>query len=337
MIVGMGKPKTAWPDMPPRMQPRRLKSGKVLYYYQIAGKKTPLGSDLDKAKKKWAELEGGQPSVRLFPQISKDYRALYVRHLSASTQEHYETALGNLDEYFKNYTLEQIEPKHIKKYMRLRSKKGAALFEKRVGSAFFNWSREEGHTKAPNPFQGVKFSKAEKRSFGPMGKRDRYVTDPEFDYVHGRGDAILQDAMDLALLSAQRPGDILKARRPDIVDGVLWFTQEKTGKRLGLRVEGDLARVLERILARKRPSIYLISNRQGQRVSYNALNARFIKARGDADWQFRDIRAKAATDSPDLKRAQELLGHANEITTTVYRRAKGDIVSPLKRAELRTD
>jgi len=333
MIPGMGRPKTVWLDVPARMSPRKLKSGKVLYYYQVAGKKTSLGSDLAKAKKKWAELEAGE-YVKLFPAVTKDYRDLYVKQLSASTQEHYETALDNLDEYLKNFTLEQVEPKHVKAYMRRRTKKGAALFEKRVGSAFFNWAREEGYTKAPNPFLGVKFSKAEKRTFGPMGKRDRYVTDEEFDQVHAAGDAILQDAMDLALWCGQRPGDILKARRQDIAAGVLWFVQEKTGKRLGLRVEGDLARVLERILARKRPSIYLISDRRGQRVSYNALNARFIKARGTADWQFRDIRAKAATDSPDLKRAQELLGHANEITTTVYRRSKGDIVSPLKRANL---
>lgn len=331
----MGRRKSAWLGEPPRFQPRRLPSGKILYYYQSAGSKIPLGADRAAALKEWARLEAGEAKVNLFPEVSKFYRASTFPGFRVSTQEHYETALANLDVAFERFTLDQIEPKHVKAYMRKRSKKGAAIFEKRVGSALFNWARQEGHTAVANPFRGVKFSQAEKRAYDvPAGERERYVTDEEFDQVHASGDDILQDAMDLALLGGQRPGDILKARRQDIVAGVLWFVQEKTGKRLGLRVEGDLARVLERILARKRPSIYLIADRRGQRVSYNALNDRFCKARGAADWQFRDIRAKAATDSPDLKRAQELLGHANETTTTVYRRAKSDVVSPLKRQNL---
>lgn len=65
--------------------------------------------------------------------------------------------------------------------------------------------------------------------------------------------------------------------------------------------------------------------------AYDTLNYKFTQARGDADWQFRDIRAKAATDSPSLKDAQLLLGHGDEATTTIYRRSKGAAVAPLKR------
>lgn len=332
-MIGVGRKKWAWPDLPPRMTARRLASGKVLYYYQAGGKKIPLGANRVTANEGWARYEAGAGLVRRFPQISADYRKATFPTFSLSTKGHYETALNNLDLAFKAFTLEQIEPRHIKDYMRRRTRKGAAIFEKRVGSTFFNWAREEGHTRADNPFRGVKFSKAESRAYGVKGKRDRYVTDAEFDQVFARGDAILQDAMDLAILTGQRPGDLLKARRQDIIDGVLWFTQIKTGHRMGLRVEGELADVLARILARPRPiqSIYLLSDQHGQRLTYDMLMGRFNKARGVDTWQFRDIRAKAATDSPDLKRAQELLGHAQETTTTVYRRSKGQIVSPLRR------
>jgi hypothetical protein len=103
-----------------------------------------------------------RPAARIaakFPRVTVLYRE-HIKGYARSTREHYCIALDNLDLAFKAFTLEQIEPKHIKAYIRRRTKKGAAMFEKRVGSAFFNWAREEGHTKAANPFHGVKFSKA---------------------------------------------------------------------------------------------------------------------------------------------------------------------------------
>jgi len=328
--MDVGRRKWVWKDMPPRMKPRRLASGKVLYYYQAAGKQTPLGSNYPAALERWAQLEAGAGNTRRFPQITAIYRAT-LDALAASTKAHYRLALDNLDLAFKAFSLEQIEPKHVKEYMRRRTKKGAARFEKRVLSAFFNWAREEGHTAAPNPCAGIKFSKAERKVYG-TGKRTVYVTDDEFRETYAKADDIVRDGMDLALLTGQRISDILKARRQDISEGVLWVAQEKTGKRLGIKVEGELHRVLERVLGRQRdvPSMYLLCDRRGQRITYAAFYARFRKT--GAAWQFRDIRAKAATDSPDLKRAQMLLGHESEQTTAgVYRRSRGEVVAPLER------
>ena len=55
------------------------------------------------------------------------------------------------------------------------------------------------------------------------------------------------DAMDLALLTGQRPADVLKLKRTDIRDGALWFVQNKTGQRLGVEITGELAAVIIRI------------------------------------------------------------------------------------------
>ena len=299
------------------------------------GKKIALGANRAAANEQWARLEGGG-SADQFPHIVSRYHQTTFEGHSLQTKRHYASALDKLMGAFKDFTLEQIEPKHVKEYMRRRTKKGAAIFEKRVLSTLFNWARGEGLTKAANPCRDIKFSKAEKRGFEPLGRRQRYVTNAEFDEVHARGDDILKDAMDLALLTGQRPSDLLKARRQDIIDGVLWVDQQKTGTRVGIRVEGALAVILERIQKRERAvqSLYLIADRRGQRVTYDALHVRFRKAVGDGGWQFRDIRAKAASDSPDLKRAQQLLGHANEQTTaSVYRRMKGNVVAPLERAK----
>lgn len=42
------------------------------------------------------------------------------------------------------------------------------------------------------------------------------------------------DAMDLALLTGQRPADVLKLKGTDIRDGALWIVQNKTGQRRAL-------------------------------------------------------------------------------------------------------
>lgn len=332
MNSGMGRPKSVWHDLPPRMSARRLASGKVLYYYQAAGKKIPLGSNLLAAKQEWARHEAGPRT--LFPDISKLYRAAALPTLAFDTKKHYEGALKRLDAYLEKVSLEQIEPKHVKDYLRRRSSKGAGMFERRILSALFNWARENGYTKAANPCHGMKFSQAERKAFKYTGKRGRYVTDAEFDHVYSRAPWLLQDAMDLALLTGQRPSDLFRATRQDIRDGVLWIEQGKTGAKVGIKVQGAIASAIERAQKRSRriQSVYLIADAKGQPLNVKRLNGLFVKARGEADWQFRDLRAKAASDSPNLKKAQLLLGHATEATTAgVYRRTKGHVVAPLKR------
>jgi integrase len=141
--------------------------------------------------------------------------------------------------------------------------------------------------------------------------------------------------MDTALLSGQRPADVLKVRRTDIRDGALWIVQNKTGARLGIEVTGELAAAIDRIKQRpcKAISAYLIQDENGQPLSQFALRSRFDKARTRAkvDFQFRDIRAKAATDTGDLAHSQKLLAYKNREMTEHYVKARqGERVRPLR-------
>ncbi len=117
---------------------------------------------------------------------------------------------------------------------------------------------------------------------------------------------------------------------------MLWFTQNKTGKKLRIEIVGELMELLDRILSREHFKIggdALLQDGNGQRLTSGALRSRFDKAREGArvDFQFRDIRAKAATDTEDLARAQKLLGHKTRSMTEHYtRNRRGDKVSPLK-------
>lgn len=63
------------------------------------------------------------------------------------------------------------------------------------------------------------------------------------------------------------------------------------------------------------------------------MRTRFDKARkaAEVDFQFRDIRAETATDTDDLARLQQLLGHNTRAMTEHYtRNRKGEKVEPLK-------
>ena len=141
--------------------------------------------------------------------------------------------------------------------------------------------------------------------------------------------------MDLAYLTGQRPADVLKMQRSDIRGDVLWLTQGKTGKKLRIEITGELAAVIARIQVRPRKAtgLALIQDEKGQRLTYFALRSRFDKARVAAgvSFQFRDIRAKSATDANDLRYAQKLLGHKHQTMTQHYtRNRRGEKIKPLK-------
>lgn len=165
--------------------------------------------------------------------------------------------------------------------------------------------------------------------------RDRYVTDAEYQAVGDVADVDLRDAMDLALLTAQRPADVLKMNRDDIAAGALLVTQNKTGKKLRIAIVGELATLIDRVLNRPRKTTgpALIQNESGERLTHYAMRSRLDKARQAAgvNFQFRDLRAKAASDTGDLGHAQKLLGHKTRDMTEHYtRERKGESVKPLR-------
>lgn len=130
-----------------------------------------------------------------------------------------------------------------------------------------------------------------------------------------------------------RTADVLKPARR--YSDVLWVVQNKTGVRLGIEVTGELADLLERINSRPKRAIsaFLIQDEDGQPLSQYALRSRFDKARNAAgvSFQFRDLRAKAATDTGDLAHSQKLLAHKNRDMTEHYVRARiGERVKPLR-------
>lgn len=325
----MGRRRTTFKDMPPGMH---LKGASYYHVTSTAPRKwTPLGKDRARALLEWARIEGTEPdpNVRTFEVIALRYEREVMPTKAARTQKDNLKELDRLRSVFGAVLIENIKPHHVRGYLDKRGQtaKARANREKALLSHIFNKAREWGYTDSPNPCQGVK-------GFTERG-RDRYVTDDEFRAVHAKADQTLRDAMDMALLTGQRPADVLKIKREDIRDGALFIAQNKTGAKRAIEIGGELALLLDRIAARRRErlSAFLIQDDNGRPLTMLALRGRFDKARTAAgvEFQFRDIRAKTASDTGDLAHSQKLLGHKSRDMTEHYVRERlGQRVKPLR-------
>ncbi|MBG6074013.1 MULTISPECIES: tyrosine-type recombinase/integrase [unclassified Polaromonas] len=325
----MGRRRASNFDDPPRFH----RKGTVWYHVSGTSPRlwTKLSSDRAEALRLWAQREGVREdeSTKLFSVVARRYVREVYPTKSIQTRLDNDKELANLSKVFAHMPIDAIEPMHIRQYMDIRGQvaKVRANREKALFSHLFNKAREWGYTATQNPCQGVKGFKESGRS--------RYITDVEFDQVKAQAHITVVDAMDLALLTGQRPADVLKLKRTDIRDGALWIVQNKTGARLGIEITGELAATIARINERPRLAIsdYLIQDENGQPLTQCALRSRFDKARmlAKVDFQFRDIRAKAATDIGDLAHAQKLLAHKNRDMTEHYVRSRmGDRVKPVR-------
>lgn len=326
----------------------RVRSGTTYYFYDAGGKprkEIPLGKDYGLAIMKYAEFERDRTADNIARQvITFDYVATqYLIHViptkAHGTQTKNRQELGKLKAFFNDPPgpLEAIQPIHVRQYIRWRKDAPvSANREKALLSAIWNWAREMGYTALANPCAGVKGNRED--------GRDVYIEDSLYDAVYAVAEVGLQDAMDLAYLTGQRPGDTLRMDERDLRDGILALRQAKTGTKRRIEVVGELAILIGRIKARKAShkvrSTRLIVTEDGLPMTMSMLRGRFDKAREaakipKAEFQFRDLRAKAGTDkaetSKDILQARDQLGHTTVGMTEQYiRNRRGKKITPTK-------
>lgn len=352
----MSKPKTKHRHLPPHMTVRTYtnKRGETWtgYYYEYprdtAGKRkvVPLGSDLAEAKKQWAALEH-----RAVPVDMTTIEGAYTLYMKwAENREQSKLSLRTIADrkkYWKqlkgaygNTPINALEPGHIMPYFENRSSKVSGKKELKFLSVLCNWARGKGLMRVPNPCTGLFQQMKVKEG------RDIYVEDIWLALVYKHGSPVIQDALDLAYLTGQRPADVKKMRWSQIQNGVLLVGQDKTGAKLRIIIEGRLKEVLDRVKQRGIKGLTILADPKGQPLKeFGYFRSQFDKARDAAEaeakemgidfvrFQFRDLRPKAATDLDtlhSLKAAQKLLGHTTERMTAEYiRKRRGDVVRPL--------
>ncbi len=343
----------------------------------------PLGSDYVAAVGKWAELTSKPVPVVKAPPTFVDalngydqvagYRKDVLPTKAARTQQDNEKELAWLLKFFGDppAPLDSIEPMHIGQYKRWRLKAARELAEaknaerrelgraaqpiadnvghvranreKALFSHIWNYCREHGLTKLPNPCAGVEGFHEEGRDVAPDAATVQKVVE--------HSSKPLEFAIRLGDIIGQRPADVLrvteKSIEGDVPGGILRLRQGKTKEKLRIVIEGLLADLILEIRAYKKAieaerkvyAMALLVNEEGKALTKAMLRDRFDDARALAnvpksEFQFRDLRAKAATDLDEergTRDAQSLLGHTTEGMTVNYIRHKvGKKVRPLR-------
>ena len=388
----MGRRRTVNLNCPEGMRPRKQRSG-IIYYYletvdQVTGKKKeiPLGKDFIAALQKYCELvvTSDKPAVTWLD-VTKRYQVEALLKKSPKTQADELSRLKRLNKFFEEVpSIEAIEPRHLRMYKEWRIRTKAEQEEKRIAdgkppsrkgdgtvavnreltlfSTIWTYARSKDFTRLPCPAEGVE-------RFRETGRKHIYTEDEVLEAVYQSGDQALKDALDLAYLTGQRRADVLamtesmirpaKMRQDDgssIDVRTIPVKQEKTGNKVRMIIDGDLARLVDRIIADKRAhkviSLALLVTESGERLTAQMLRGRFEKARESAakaaeesgakdmaaevrNFQFRDLRAKAGSDKAEatgsMIEAQKLLGHSAASTTEIYvRHRRGALVKPTR-------
>lgn len=355
------RPKSSGRHLPPRMLQRtkKLKSGALWVGYYYNGRdengeriEIPLGSDINEAKRRWAELDCKPTPVEtgLMKHIFDRYLRDIVPTKAPRTQKDNQGAISQLRATFDSAPVDAITPQHIAQYRDKRSAKVRANREITLLSHIFNMAREWGYTAKDNPARGIRKNKEQPRDF--------YADDAVWTAVYKQASDVLKNAMDIAYLTGQRPGDVVKIKLTDIRQDALEIRQNKTSKRLRILLNyedgtrSELGKVIDRIISEsgKVVNMHLLVNTRGESLTQWALRHHFDHARAEAaktasemetreglalaerirQFQFRDARPKAASEISDLATASKLLGHTEqEITKKVYRRI-GETVKPTK-------
>ncbi len=311
--------------------PRRMYQRRGSYFLVEAnGKWINLGRDFAQAMAKYGELVGASRRCLYLGDIIERYRIDVLPHKNSKTQKDQGRQLDRLASVFGELRPEDITPQYIYRYLDSRMKTPvAARHEVSLLGHVFSKAIRWGAANS-NPVQLVAKPKS--------NPRDRYVTDDDYFTVYNLASDRIKIAMDLALLTGLRRGDLLSLTREHLTEDGILIKTGKTGKALLIEYTPDLLAVLERAkcLRPQVPGKYIIRTKSGKAYSpsgyatnWKRVMQKAVEA-GIESFTFHDLRAKSASDTIDIQQASARLGHSStSITKRVYMRAPQK-VKPLR-------
>jgi integrase len=290
-------------------------------YVPKSGKPVSLApvSDYAGMLRKLARVIEFQPSLTTLDAIFDRYLLEVVPNKADSTQADNSRAIKRFKSVFGHLNPGDFRPCHAAEY---RDRRGAsaptsANRELELLSHVFTKAAEWGAVDR-HPIKGL-VSKI------PIPPRRRYVTDNEYKIVYRLASPMVRCVMDLALLTGLRRGDIFKLRRENLTDEGVEIVTSKTGARILYKWSPALRKVVKEAL-RLKPQVrsWIVCNRKGRQYTKNGFDSVWNRLLKKAEkkierFQFRDLRAKNASDEPELSVAQARLGHTSPaITKLVY-------------------
>ena len=318
----MGRKRTRNFDLPPRMQRRGN-----CYYYVSNGKPRkwiPLGRDLGKAKRLWADLDAGTPQGITVADLVQ--RWLDRDERAAGTMQMYRSYHKCIADAFP-IPAAQLTSRHVALWRELNAHR--KVYANGV-IALLKSSCTLGKELGLSDTLAV--------ALWPKTVRDRVLEPGEFRAIRSCAMDWLTVAMDLGYLIGARPSDLRALRWAQTDAECVWMRQQKTGQRIQWAMNDDLAAVLAR--ARQRPivGLYVVATAKGRPVSRDMMDDawhRACAAAGVVDAQFRDIRAMAAKASKEGGQDfQALLGHTTRAMSERYIKGRQTVKAEAVRRKL---
>lgn len=247
----------------------------------------------------------------------------YVPALSPRTQVDYGRHISVLRQLFGHRIAADLKPKDFGPFMDV--KKGKIQRNKLLAvlSCAFSEAVGRWYWLERNVLKDVKRH--------PASPRNRYVTDNEFNGMKALCVPRFKLAMEIALLTGQRQGDILSMKWSQVEDMHIIVYQGKTGKKLAIEVTPTLEAILDQcwnlphggcdgsafVLPTRRGIQY---TGEGFRACWQRTMRKWVKL-GNKRFTFHDLRAKSASDSETIDAAYERLGHTSmSMTRRAYDR-----------------
>ena len=229
---------------------------------------------------------------------------------------------------------EDVEPKHIYAFMRLRNAPVRANRDVAVLSNVMTQAVRMGLINT-NPCKQVRRNEEHPRT--------REVLDSEIVAFLPHCPTWLQAYIRLKLLTGLRQGDMLNIRLDQLRDDGLFIQTGKRGKRLLFTWTYDLRAAIDPIKALRHrvTSLYLInSERDGTKLTSGGFKSAWARAMAKAiesaslteTFAENDLRAKVASEAVELgQNATAMLGHSSDAVTKRHYQRGTQKVEPLRK------
>jgi integrase len=308
--------------------PQRVYLDQGTYWFRPkCGKAVNLGRDLADAITRYASLIGTTWSGRTLGDAIDRYRAQVLpTKRSKQTRADEGIALDRLKRVYGHMLPDAVSAPMLYRYLDERKNPGGrpapvaarheiALLGHVYGRAI-RWGIATG-----NPVRGL--------NYGKRGEKRRKVELEEVYRLRELASERMRVAIDLAVSTGQRRGDLLALKREQLTDEGIVFQQSKTGAGVLIEWSDDLRAIVARAkaLPPQIPADYLIRKPNGKPYTARGFSAIWQRlmakhvAAGGQRFTFHDLRSVSADGAQTAEEARDRLGHASvETTKRHYRR-----------------
>ncbi len=305
--------------------PRRMYHHHGAYYFFPKGEKAiRLSADYGEAMAKYAAIVQVKTSRCRLSAVMDAYSREKLPALKPRTREDYLDGIRRLRPVFGDMWPEDLEPKHVYQYMKMRGAPTRANREKAVLSNVMQQAIEMGLINT-NPCKQVRRNKE--------SPAVREVTESEVAAFLPFCPEWLQAYLGVKLLTGLRQGDMLRLNLFAIRDDGLFVETGKTGKRLLFGWTPALKAAVDRCRAlRRKPSESLLFT-----ITQSGFKSAWARAMhdytDDKGKRFAEnaLRAKVATEAHEIGLdATSMLGHSSDAVTRRHYIRGTKKVSPLR-------